>query len=57
VTMNYEKLLSISTNKMTSAGLSPRSLNFSSKIKLSSWVVAFMMVRITVALFKLRPQR
>jgi hypothetical protein len=57
VTMKYEKLLFISTNKMTSAGLSPMSLNFSSKIEPSSWVVAFMMVRVTVALFKLRPQR
>ena len=57
VIMNYERLLSMSTNKMTSESSSPRSLNFSSKIASLSWVVAFMMVRVTVALFKLRPQR
>ena len=55
VTMNYEKILSASTNKMMSEGLSPRSLNFFSKIASLSWVAGVMMV--TVALFKLRPQR
>ena len=45
VIMNYEKLLSISTNKMTSEGLSPRSVNFSSKIGPLSRVVALMVVR------------
>ena len=53
VIMNYEKLLSINTNKMTFES-SSRSLNFFSKIGPLPWVVAFMMVRVTVALFKLR---
>ena len=56
VIMNYEKLLSISTNKMTFSS-SPRSLNFFSGIRPLSWVVALMMVRVTVALFRLRAQR
>ena len=55
--VNNEKILSISTNKMTSEVLSPRSLNFFSKIASLSWAVAFMIVRVTVALFKLCPQR
>ena len=55
--VNNEKILSISTNKMTSEVLSPRSLNFFSKIASLSWAAAFMMVRVTVALFKLWPQR
>ena len=46
VIMNYEKLLFICTNKMTSEGSSPRSLNFSSKIEPSSRAVAFMMVSV-----------
>ena len=53
VIMNYEKLLSIKTNKMTFES-SPRSLNFFSKIGPLSWVVALMIVRVTVALYKLR---
>ena len=57
VTMNYEKILSTSTNKMMSEGLPPMSFNFSSKIGPLSWLVALMMVRVTVALFKLRAQR
>ena len=59
VTMNYEKILSTSTNKMTSEGLSPslRFLNIFIKIGSLSWLVMVMMVKITVALFKLRPQR
>ena len=55
VSLNYENILSASTNKTTSEGLSPRSFSFSSKMDSLSRVAAFMLVR--VGLFKLRPQR
>ena len=46
ITMNYEKILSTSTNKMMPEDLPSRSLSFFSKIASLSWVAGVMMVKV-----------